>query len=229
MKKYNVLIVEDEKKLLETLSDFLKLNDYQVYAAENGMEAMKQFMEHIQEIDIVLLDIMIPFLNGYELLKEIRMRSNVPVIMLTSKSAIEDQIEGFECGADDYITKPYSLSLIKAHIEAVLKRAGKQRDFIVSGDVRIDVKAQKVYLKEEYMETTPKEFDLLLFFMENEGMVLTRDHILDAVWGYQYVGDIRTVDTLVKQLRKKMKNGSYIRSVYGVGYVFGGTGYVKKD
>ncbi|MBD5464985.1 MAG: response regulator transcription factor [Lachnospiraceae bacterium] len=229
MKKYNVLIVEDEKKLLKTLTDFLELNDYQVFTAENGMEGMKQFAGHIQEIDIVLLDIMLPFLNGYDLLKEIRMRSNVPVIMLTSKSSIEDQIEGFEYGADDYITKPYSLSLIKAHIEAVLKRAGKQRDFLVSGDVRIDVKGQKVYLKEEYMETTPKEFELLLFFMENEGMVLSRNHILDAVWGYHYAGDIRTVDTLVKQLRKKMKDGSYIRSVYGVGYVFGGTEYVQKD
>lgn len=229
MKKYNVLVVEDEKKLLKTLSDFLKLNGYHVLAAENGIEAMKLFTGHIQEIDIVLLDIMLPFLNGYELLKEIRMRSNVPVIMLTAKSSVEDQIEGFEYGADDYITKPYSLSILKAHIEAVLKRSGKQQDFMVSGDIRIDVKGQKVYLREEYMETTPKEFELLLFFMENEGTVLSRDHILDAVWGYHYAGDIRTVDTLVKQLRKKMKDGSYIRSVYGVGYVFGGTGYVQKD
>lgn len=229
MKQYTILIVEDEKKLLNTLSDFLKLNGYRMLTAENGMEAMKQFTAYVQEIDLVLLDIMLPFLNGYELLKEIRMRSNVPVIMLTAKSSVEDQIEGFAYGADDYITKPYSLSLIKAHIEAVLKRAGKAQDFMISGDIRMDVKGQKVYVREEYIETTPKEFELLLFFMENEGMVLSRDRILDAVWGYQYEGDMRTVDTLVKQLRKKLKDGNYIRSIYGVGYVFGGTGYVQKD
>lgn len=229
MKRYIILIVEDEKKLLNTLSDFLKLNGYEVLIAENGIEAMKQFTAHAQEIDLVLLDIMLPFLNGYELLKEIRMRSNVPVIMLTAKSSIEDQIEGFEYGADDYITKPYSLSLIRAHIEAVLKRAGKVKDFLISGDIRMDVKGQKVYLREEYVETTPKEFELLLFFMENEGMVLSRGRILDAVWGYHYEGDIRTVDTLVKQLRKKLDGGSYIRSIYGVGYVFGGTENVQKN
>lgn len=229
MKKYNVLVVEDEKKLLKTLTDFLIINDYNVLTAENGIEAMKQFTGHIQEIDIVLLDIMLPFMNGYDLLKEIRIRSNVPVIMLTAKSSVEDQIEGFQYGADDYVTKPYSLSLIKAHIEAVLKRAGKQKDFMTFGDIRLDVKGKNVYFKEEYLETTPKEFELLLFFMENEGTVLSRDSILDSVWGYQYVGDTRTVDTLVKQLRKKLKGENYIQSVYGVGYVFGGTDYVQKD
>lgn len=229
MKQYTILIVEDEKKLLNTLSDFLNLNGYRLLTAENGIEAMRQFTAYAQEIDLVLLDIMLPFLNGFELLKEIRMRSNVPVIMLTAKSSVEDQIEGFEYGADDYITKPYSLSLIKAHIEAVLKRAGKTQDFLISGDIRMDVKGQKVYVREEYIETTPKEFELLLFFMENEGMVLSRDRILDAVWGYHYEGDTRTVDTLVKQLRKKLKDGNYIRSIYGVGYVFGGTDYVQKN
>ena len=229
MKQYTILIVEDEKKLLNTLSDFLNLNGYRLLTAENGIEAMRQFTAYAQEIDLVLLDIMLPFLNGFELLKEIRMRSNVPVIMLTAKSSVEDQIEGFEYGADDYITKPYSLSLIKAHIEAVLKRAGKTQDFLISGDIRMDVKGQKVYVREEYIETTPKEFELLLFFMENEGMVLSRDRILDAVWGYHYEGDTRTVDTLVKQLRKKLKDGNYIRSIYGVGYVFGGTEYVQKN
>ena len=225
MKQYTSLIVEDEKKLLNTLSDFLNLNGYRLLTAENGIEAMRQFTAYAQEIDLVLLDIMLPFLNGFELLKEIRMRSNVPVIMLTAKSSVEDQIEG----ADDYITKPYSLSLIKAQIEAVLKRAGKTQDFLISGDIRMDVKGQKVYVREEYIETTPKEFELLLFFMENEGMVLSRDRILDAVWGYHYEGDTRTVDTLVKQLRKKLKDGNYIRSIYGVGYVFGGTDYVQKN
>ena len=120
MKQYTILIVEDEKKLLNTLSDFLNLNGYRLLTAENGIEAMRHFTAYAQEIDLLLLDIMLPFLNGFELLKEIRMRSNVPVIMLTAKSSVEDQIEGFEYGADDYITKPYSLSLIKAHIEAVL-------------------------------------------------------------------------------------------------------------
>lgn len=222
MSKPTVLIVEDEIKLLHTLKDFLTMNGYLVVSAEDGEQAVEKFREAMHAIDIILLDIMLPKKSGYEVLKEIRKISTVPVILLTAKAAVEDQLEGFESGADDYITKPYTLSIIKVHIEAILKRAGKYKEIMEYGDIRLELKSQKVYYKNEYIETTPKEFELLQYFMENQGIVLNRNRILDAVWGYYYVGDIRTVDTLVKQLRKKLKDSNCIRSVYGVGYVFGG-------
>ena len=223
MRGYTVLVVEDEKKLLYTLTDFLNMNGYEVLQAEDGDEALEQVKEHMQRIDIVLLDVMLPKKSGYEVLREIRKYSNIPVILVTAKCEVEDQLDGFEYGADDYITKPYTLALIKAHMEAVLRRSGKLLDAIESNSIRLEIATQKVFYKGEYMETTPKEFELLQFFMENKGIVLTRDQILDSVWGYYYTGDIRTVDTLVKQLRKKMKDSNCIRSVYGVGYVFGGS------
>ncbi len=227
MNNYKVLVVEDEKKLLYTLTDFLTIQGYQVLQAEDGESALEQMREYMHEIDIVLLDIMLPGINGYEVIKEIRKVSSIPVIMLTAKAEVEDQVEGFECGADDYITKPYSLAVIKVHMEAVLKRAGKLKEFMESDEIRIEIATKKVYYQNEYIETTPKEFELLQYFMENEGIVLSRDRILNSVWGYYYVGDIRTVDTLVKQLRKKLKDSNCIRSVYGVGYVFGGEGSEK--
>lgn len=222
MSGYTVLVVEDEKKLLYTLTDFLNMNEYEVLQAEDGEEAIEKVKEHMQTIDIILLDVMLPKKSGYEVLKEIRKYSNVPVIVVTAKCEVEDQLDGFEYGADDYITKPYTLALIKAHMEAVLRRSGKLLEAIESHAIRLEIASQKVFYKGEYIETTPKEFELLQFFMENKGIVLTRDQILDSVWGYYYTGDIRTVDTLVKQLRKKMKDSNCIRSVYGIGYVFGG-------
>ncbi len=227
MNKYKVLVVEDEKKLLHTLADFLTIQGYEVLKAEDGERALEQMRQHMHEIDIMLLDIMLPGRSGYEVLKEIRKYSTIPVIMLTAKSEVEDQVEGFECGADDYITKPYSLAVIKVHMEAVLRRAGKLKESVESQGIRIEIETQRVFYGEEYIETTPKEFELLQYFMENEGIVLSRDQILNSVWGYYYVGDIRTVDTLVKQLRKKLKDSNCIRSVYGVGYVFGGGGNEK--
>ena len=217
-----VLVVEDEKKLLYTLSDFLELNDYQVLRCDNGEAAVEVFQENMHRIDIVLLDIMLPGINGYQVLKQIRRLSQTPVIMLTAKDGEQDQVLGFTEGADDYITKPYSLAVIKAHVEAVLKRAGKLAETMESNGICLELASQKLFYKGNQIEITPKEFQLMRFFMENEGVVLSRDQILYAVWGYYYEGDIRTVDTLVKQLRKKMDNDVPIRSVYGVGYVFGG-------
>lgn len=217
-----VLVVEDEKKLLYTLADFFELNDYQVLRSANGEEAVEIFQEYMHVIDIVLLDIMLPGMNGYQVLREIRRLSQTPVIMLTAKDGEQDQVLGFTEGADDYITKPYSLAVIKAHVEAVLKRAGKLADSMESNGICLELASQRLFYKGNPIEITPKEFQLMRFFMENEGVVLSRDQILNAVWGYYYEGDIRTVDTLVKQLRKKMDYDVSIRSVYGVGYVFGG-------
>lgn len=220
MEQTTVLVIEDEAKLLKTLSDFLAMNHYNVIQASDGLSGIQQFTTHNTEIDIVLLDVMLPFADGYEVLKRIRLCSNVPVIMLTAKEEVEDQLRGFSCGADDYIVKPYTLSLVKVHMEAVLKRFGHGQDFLYAGDLKLEVKAKKVYVKNVYIETTPKEFELLHIFVRNEGNVLSRDFILDNIWGYNYAGDVRTIDTLVKQLRKKLGNTSYIRTVYGVGYCF---------
>ena len=165
---------------------------------------------------------MLPDISGYTVLKEIRKISEVPVIILSARSAVADQMSGFEKGADDYITKPFSLALVKLHIEAVLKRAGIRRDILVYENLQIDRMSQKIYVKDKIIETTKKEFDLLLYFVEHQGVVLDRNKILDAVWEYDYTGDIRTVDTLVKQLRRKLgEECNYIHTVYGVGYIFG--------
>ena len=222
MNKIKILIVEDEPKLLKTLEDFLGFQDYLSEKAMTGNEAVAVFKEKKNEIDLVLLDLMLPDISGYTVLKEIRKISEVPVIILSARSAVADQMSGFEKGADDYITKPFSLALVKLHIEAVLKRAGIRRDILVYENLQIDRMSQKIYVKDKIIETTKKEFDLLLYFVEHQGVVLDRNKILDAVWEYDYTGDIRTVDTLVKQLHRKLgEECNYIHTVYGVGYIFG--------
>lgn len=222
MNKIKILIVEDEPKLLKTLEDFLGFQDYLSEKALTGNEAVAVFKEKKNEINLVLLDLMLPDISGYTVLKEIRKISEVPVIILSARSAVADQMSGFEKGADDYITKPFSLALVKLHIEAVLKRAGIRRDILVYENLQIDKMSQKIYVKDKIIETTKKEFDLLLYFVEHQGVVLDRNKILDAVWEYDYTGDIRTIDTLVKQLRRKLgEECNYIHTVYGVGYIFG--------
>ena len=217
MNKIKILIVEDEPKLLKTLEDFLGFQDYLTEKAMTGNEAVAVFKENKNEIDLVLLDLMLPDISGYTVLKEIRKISEVPVIILSARSAVADQMSGFEKGADDYITKPFSLALVKLHIEAVLKRAGIRRDILVYENLQIDKMSQKIYVKDKIIETTKKEFDLLLYFVEHQGVVLDRNKILDAVWEYDYTGDIRTIDTLVKQLRRKLgEECNYIHTVYGV-------------
>lgn len=225
---YTILVVEDEKKLLQTLSEFLRLNEYAVLEAADGLEGIRQFRQHGQEIDLVLLDLMLPFAGGMEILKEIRLRSNLPVIVLSARETVEDQIQGFAHGADDYITKPYSLAVVKAHIEAVLKRANqRQAPMICAGMLSLDTEGKRVLVAGRSIDTTPKEYELLEFFCRNEGRVLTREQILDQIWGFDYDGDMRTIDTMVKQLRKKIGNPAYIRTVYGIGYCFEGEGREK--
>lgn len=216
-----LLVVEDEEKLLRTLSDFLTIQGYEILQARDGQEALEIFGNNMNKIDLILLDIMLPQMNGNEVLKEIRRNSQVPVIMLTANATVEKQLYSFSQGADDYIIKPYTLAVIKAHVEAVLKRSGKADQFLEAGKLRLDLLGQKVYRNGEYVETTRREYELLEYFMENRGRVLKREHILDAVWGFDYTGETRTVDTMVKQLRKKLTDEChYIRSVYGVGYIF---------
>ena len=217
-----VLMVEDDNKLREVLTKFLSRNDYEVLAAENGKVGLKLFYENSKNLDIVLLDGMLPDIDGVDVLKEIREHSQVPVIMLTARESEEDQLNGLNNGADNYITKPFLMKVLLLHMDKLIQRNGNEdTDVIEKGALKLEKQFRKAYINGEFVYTTPKEFDLLVYMCENEKVVLKRENILDAVWGFDYDGDMRTVDTLVKQLRKKMTDKyPYITSVYGVGYRF---------
>lgn len=217
-----IFIVEDDTKLRRTLEDFLHANNYQTLSAKDGQEALDLYFSNNHRIDLILLDGMLPEVDGYDVLKAIREYSTVPIIMLTARESEEDQLMGLENGADNYITKPFLLRVLKAHIEALLKRVSPvSAEDIQKGALHIEPEYRKAYMDGKLLNTTPKEFDLLLYFIQNENVVLTREAILDAVWGFDYDGGIRTVDTVVKQLRRKMtEQHPYIQSIYGVGYRF---------
>lgn len=217
-----VLMVEDDNKLREVLTKFLSRNDYEVLAAENGKVGLKLFYENSKNLDIVLLDGMLPDIDGVDVLKEIREHSQVPVIMLTARESEEDQLNGLNNGADNYITKPFLMKVLLIHMDKLIQKNGNEdTDVIEKGALKLEKQFRKAYINGEFVDTTPKEFDLLVYMCENEKVVLKRENILDAVWGFDYDGDMRTVDTLVKQLRKKMTDKyPYITSVYGVGYRF---------
>ena len=217
-----VLMVEDDNKLREVLTKFLSRNDYEVLAAENGKVGLKLFYENSKNLDIVLLDGMLPDIDGVDVLKEIREHSQVPVIMLTARESEEDQLNGLNNGADNYITKPFLMKVLLVHMDKLIQRNGNEdTDVIEKGALKLEKQFRKAYINGEFVDTTPKEFNLLVYMCENEKVVLKRENILDAVWGFDYDGDMRTVDTLVKQLRKKMTDKyPYITSVYGVGYRF---------
>ena len=222
-KKKTILVVEDEEKLRKTVADFLALYEYNVIEAKDGELAISQFEKYINEIDLILLDIMLPVTDGQEVLKQIREVSEVPVIMMTAKSGDYEQIKSFGNGVDDYIKKPFMLAVLKARIEAVLKRVGKneRHEEITAGKIRLECSSRKLYINGEYIVTTPKEFELLCYLAENQNVTLKREQILDAVWGAEYDGTYRTVDTIIKQLRIKLgEECKYIKSIYGVGYIF---------
>ena len=217
-----VLMVEDDNKLREVLTKFLSRNDYEVLAAENGKVGLELFYENSKNLDIVLLDGMLPDIDGVDVLKEIREHSQVPVIMLTARESEEDQLNGLNNGADNYIIKPFLMKVLLVHMDKLIqKNSNEDTDVIEKGALKLEKQFRKAYINGEFVDTTPKEFDLLVYMCENEKVVLKRENILDAVWGFDYDGDMRTVDTLVKQLRKKMTDKyPYITSVYGVGYRF---------
>lgn len=220
--KRTVLIVEDDNKMRTTVMDYLSLNGFNVLSAEDGEVALEVFKANKSCVDIILLDGMLPKLDGLEVLKTIRRMSMVPVIMISARESEMDQLRGFYNGADNYITKPFLLSILKEQINALLNRTSpKVEDHIIRGAIRIDTNLHRLYIDEVEVYTTPKEYDLLMYFIENEKIVLDRNQILDRVWGMDYYGDFRTVDTIIKQLRRKLTDRhKYIKSVYGVGYYF---------
>ena len=214
-----ILVADDEDRIRKLVGDFLSRKGYEIIEASDGGEALRLVSE-TPEPDLVILDVMMPVLDGWTVLSEIRRISNVPVILLTAKSTESDQLGGFRLGADDYITKPFSPSLLVARVEALLKRGGKISETRrVCGDVSIDDVAHVAYVANKPVDLTPKEYNLLLYFIENKGIALSREKILNGVWNYDYFGDLRTVDTHVKQLRSKLgESGNMIVTVRGVGY-----------
>ena len=214
-----ILVADDEDRIRKLVGDFLSRKGYEIIEAADGGEALRIANQDTPP-DLIILDVMMPVLDGWTVLSEIRRKSNVPIILLTAKSTESDQLGGFRLGADDYITKPFSPSLLVARVEALLKRGGKITDNRrVCGDVSIDDVAHMSYVKDKPLELTPKEYNLLLYFLDNKGVALSREKILNGVWNYDYFGDLRTVDTHVKQLRSKLgESGNMIVTVRGVGY-----------
>lgn len=223
MDNIKILVVDDEERMRRLVKDFLAKKGYAVIEASNGREALDLFYKD-NSIDLVILDVMMPVMDGWATLREIRETSKVPVIMLTAKAEEHDELLGFELGVDEYITKPFSPKILVARVEALLRRfgsIGEENEKLSYGGIVLDKNAHSVLVDSSEIELSYKEFELLSYFMENKGLALSRDRILDSVWNYDYFGDARTIDTHVKKLRAKMGDkGDYIKTVWGMGYKF---------
>ena len=221
MEKIKILVVDDEERMQKLLSDFLKMKDYEVLLAGNGEEAIDLFFKE-KSIALIILDVMMPRMDGWTALKTIREHSKVPVIMLTARSEENDELKGFDYGADEYIAKPFSPKILVARVEALLRRSGVQKEELLGvGGIVIDEAAHSVTVDGKPIELSFKEYELLQYFVENKGIALSREKILNNVWNYDYFGDARTIDTHVKKLRAKlMDKGDYIKTVWGMGYKF---------
>ncbi len=219
MKNTYVLIVDDEFRIRKLLAEFLTREGYKVLEAGDGEEALDILFESGKKVDMVILDVMMPKYDGWFVLERIREYMTIPVVMLTARSDEYDQLKGFKLGADDYVTKPFSPSVLVARVNKIFSKTNKDASEINFGVIRINMAARKVYVKETEVNLTPKEFELLRYFIDNKGLALSRDKILNAVWNYDYFGDLRTVDTHVKQLRAKLgKYSYYLSTVRSVGY-----------
>lgn len=222
MDTLKILVVDDEARMRKLVRDFLVRKTYEVLEAGDGMEAMDVFYS-TQNIALIILDVMMPKMDGWEVCREIRKESKVPIIMLTAKSDERDEQLGFDLGVDDYISKPFSPKILVARVEAILRRSGAAsgEEVLTAGAVQIDKAAHQVRIDGKLVELSFKEFELLTYFVENEGIALSREKILNSVWNYDYYGDARTIDTHVKKLRAKMGDrGSYIKTIWGMGYKF---------
>ena len=223
MDKLKVLVVDDESRMRKLVRDFLVKKDYEVLEAGDGEEAIEVFYSD-SRIDLIILDVMMPRMNGWEVCREIRKTSKVPIIMLTAKGDESDELLGFDLGIDEYITKPFSPKILVARAEAILRRVkkiGQENATISLGGITLDKEAHRVVIDGSEVELSFKEFELLSYLMENAGIALSRERILNSVWNYDYFGDARTIDTHVKKLRSKMGvKGEYIRTIWGMGYKF---------
>ncbi|MCQ2082475.1 MAG: response regulator transcription factor [Lachnospiraceae bacterium] len=218
-----VLMVDDEARMRKLVKDFLVKNDYDVLEAEDGEQALDIFYNN-QDIDLIILDVMMPKIDGFATLREIRETSKVPVIMLTAKCEEKDELLGFQLGVDEYVTKPFSPKILVARVEAILRRTNSksvENGELEAGGITLNKAAHLVSIDGKAVDLSYKEFELLSYFMENKGIALSREKILNSVWNYDYFGDARTIDTHVKKLRSKMGNkGDYIKTIWGMGYKF---------
>ena len=222
MNKLKILVVDDERRMRKLVHDFLIKKDYEVLEAGDGEEALNIFYSQ-KELALIILDVMMPKMDGWEVCREIRSNSQIPIIMLTAKSTEKDELQGFELGVDEYISKPFSPKILVARIAAILRRTsadGEDEKFELGGIV-VDKSAHTVTVDGEEVELSYKEFELLTFFMANKGIALSREKILNNVWNYDYFGDARTIDTHVKKLRSKLgEKGNLISTIWGMGYKF---------
>jgi DNA-binding response OmpR family regulator len=222
MNKIKILMVDDESRMRKLVNDFLSRKNYEVIEAADGEEAIDKFYDD-KEISLVILDVMMPKMDGWEVCRQIRKDSKVPIIMLTAKGEEKDELQGFDCGADEYITKPFSPKILTARVDALIRRTYMvdESECIRIGGIEVDKAAHIVSIDGEQIELSFKEFELLTYFIENKGLALSREKILNNVWNYDYFGDARTIDTHVKKLRKKMGDkGDYIKTIWGMGYKF---------
>ncbi len=220
MDKITILVVDDEERMRRLVADFLVKKGYSVMEAADGEEAVDLYLEH-RDIALIILDVMMPKMDGWTAVKEIRQYSKVPIIMLTAKAGENDELQGFELGVDEYVTKPFSPKVLVARVEAILRRTTGEggMDMLSVGDIRVDKTAHTVFVGDKSIDLSFKEFELLTFFIENKGIALSREMILNHVWNYDYFGDARTIDTHVKKLRSKLgPAGDMIKTIWGMGY-----------
>ena len=223
MEKVKILVVDDESRMRKLVSDFLVKKNFVVLEAGDGEEALDIFYKD-KEIALLILDVMMPKMSSWEVCREIRKTSKVPIIMLTAKSDESDELMGFDLGVDEYITKPFSPKILVARVEAILRRSnkiGEAAELKIAGKIVMDKTAHEVKIDGNPVDLSFKEFELLEYFMDNQGIALSREKILNSVWNYDYFGDARTIDTHVKKLRSKLGSyGGYIKTVWGIGYKF---------
>lgn len=222
MEKIKILVVDDESRMRKLIKDFLEREGYAILEAGDGMQALDIFYEN-KDVSLIILDVMMPRMDGWEVCKEVRRSSTVPIVMLTARSEERDELKGFELGVDEYISKPFSPKILVARVNALLKRVkGVGADDVIEvGGIAVDKAAHMVKVDGEQVELSVKEFELLVYFLENQKMALTREKILNHVWDYDYFGDARTIDTHVKKLRSKLgEKGNYIKTIWGMGYKF---------
>lgn len=222
MSQIKILIVDDESRMRKLVKDFLTRKEYMVLEAANGEEAIDIFIDN-KDIALIILDVMMPKMDGWQVCKEIRELSNVPIIMLTAKSDERDELLGFELGVDEYISKPFSPKILVARVEAILRRTSgiSQEELLIAGEIELDISAHTVKVKGKNVDLSYKEFELMNYFVVNQGVALSREKILNNVWNYDYFGDARTIDTHVKKLRSKLGDcGDYIKTIWGMGYKF---------
>ena len=222
MESLKILVVDDESRMRKLVKDFLTKKGFTVIEAGDGEEAVDKFFE-VKDIALIILDVMMPKMDGWQVCREIRQYSKVPIILLTAKSDEKDELQGFDLGVDEYITKPFSPKILVARVEAILRRSNvlAADDTMEAGGIELNKAAHEVLIDGKSVELSYKEFELLAYFMSNQGVALSRERILNNVWNYDYFGDARTIDTHVKKLRSKLgAKGEYIKTIWGMGYKF---------